>query len=166
MLDSLDDALGDQSYQNLLAQLKSITDPEEKIKYWNKLSVVVFTRCSTLILSASYLTALTHIQLSILAGYNYKQLVSSQTSSAADRLKHYTESKNSLFSMQDKDQEAYLSDATNTFLLHGVSQIQQFLLNDIVPELISGLKLSQFLTLSEVSDLLRSLIRRSLSSGE
>merc|ERR1712223_703411 len=66
--------------------------------------------------------------------------------------------------MQEKDQEAYLSDATNTFLLHGVPQIQQFLLNDIVPELISGLKLSQFLTLPEISDLLRSLIGRSLSS--
>merc|ERR1712223_1314066 len=66
--------------------------------------------------------------------------------------------------MQDKDQEAYIADLTNTFLLHGVTQIQQFLLNEIVPELISGLKLSQFLTLSDISDLLRSLIRRSLSS--
>ena len=166
MLDSLDDALGDTSPPKLLTRLKSISDPEEKIELWNKLSIVVFARCSTLILSSSYLTALIHIQLSILAGYNYKQLVSSYSTTKFTPNKQYNETKDNRFMKRESDQEAYLTDATNTFLLHGVSQIQQFLLKDIVPNAIKSFKLSQLLTLPEISNLLRSLIQRTLSTGE
>ena len=165
MLDSLDDALGEQSSQNLLDALKSTTDPEEKVSLWNQLSIVVFTRCLTLILATSYLTALTHIQLSILAGYTYKQLVSSQYYNKSNHDKTHAEPNNLMLSMRESDQEAYLSDATNTFLLHGVSQIHQFLLQDVIPKVIGDLKLSQCLTLQEISDLLRSMVQCSLSTG-
>ena len=166
MLDSLDDALGDTSPQNLLAELKGITDPEKKIDLWSKLSIVVFTRCSTLILSASYLTALIHIQLSILAGYNYQQSASSEISTASAYHKKYNDPQDYMLLTKERDQEAYLSDTTNTFLLNGVSQIQQFLLKDIIPNALNSFQLSQRLSLSEISDLLRSLIQRTLSTGK
>ena len=166
MLDSLDDALGDTSPQNLLAELKGITDPEKKIDLWSKLSIVVFTRCSTLILSASYLTALIHIQLSILAGYNYQQLASSEISTASSYYEKYNDPQDYMLLTKERDQEAYLSDTTNTFLLNGVSKIQQFLLKDIIPNALNSFQLSQRLSLSEISDLLRSLIQRTLSTGK
>ena len=153
MLDSLDDALGDMSPKKLLTELKSITDPEKKIDLWSKLSIVVFTRCSTLILSASYLTALIHIQLSILAGYNYKQLAASEISNASTYYKKYNDPQDHMLLTKERDQEAYLSEATNAFMLNGVSQIQQFLLKDIIPNALNGFKLSQRLTLSDISDL-------------
>ena len=80
MLDSLSDEDSDLSKCNpdiILRQIKQATRSEEKIQLWKQLSLAVFSRCITLILGASYLTALTHIQLSILAGYNYQDFFSS-----------------------------------------------------------------------------------------
>ena len=162
--------LSKQSPQEILCQLKNVTDPEEKHELWNKLSFSVFTRCSTLILAASYLTALTHIQFSILAGYTYKNLISNSSSQNGNTSKTYnsqttnnTHKQNFVFG--DDVKELFLADVTNNFLLYGVTQIQQFLAKDAIPKTMGNLKLSQFIALPELSDLLRSMIRSSLSSG-
>jgi hypothetical protein len=152
-----------------LRRLKEVTNPEEKHELWNKLSFSVFTRCASLIVAASYLTALTHIQFSILAGYTYKNYISnsSQNSHTSKTSSHETtnDTHNYNFVLGDDAKEIFLADGTNTFLLYGVTQIQQFLTKDIIPKTIGNLKLSQFMTLPEISDLLRLMIRSSLSSG-
>ena len=115
-----------------MRQLKDVTSLEEKHELWNKLSFSVFTRCSTLILAASYLTSLTHIQFSILAGYTYKNLISNSTHNGNTSKTYNNETTNIIhnynFVLEDDAKELFLADGTNTFLMYGVAQIQQFLI--------------------------------------
>ena len=130
--------------------------------------MAVFSRCITLILGASYLTALTHIQLSILAGYNYQDFFSKSLKNQRNVSNSHTEEtkikKNFLWENSEA-QEMFLADGTNTFLVHGVSQIKHFLVTEVIPKLIGNIKLTLFLSLAEVSDLLRSIISQTLSTG-
>ena len=171
MLDSLSDEDSDLSKCNpdiILRRIKQATQSEEKIQLWKQLSLAVFSRCITLILGASYLTALTHIQLSILAGYNYQDFFSKSLQNQRNMSHSHmdeTKSKKNVLWENSEAQEMFLADGTNTFLVHGVSQIKHFLVTDVIPKLIGNIKLTQFLSLAEVSDLLRSIIRQSISTG-
>ena len=171
MLDSLSDEDSDLSKCNpdiILRRIKQATQSEEKIQLWKQLSLAVFTRCITLILGASYLTALTHIQLSILAGYNYQDFFSKSLQNQRNMSHSHmdeTKGKRNVLWENSEAQEMFLADGTNTFLVHGVSQIKHFLVTDVIPKLIGNIKLTQFLSLAEVSDFLRSIIRQSISTG-
>ena len=169
MLDTLcndDTDVSKESPHNTITKLKEVVNPEEKLRLWNQLSLAVFTRCSSLILAASYLTALTHIQLSILAGYTYKEILMN-SSQNGDVSNYYNGIKTSSckLSLKHNAHESFLADGTNKFLFYGLGQIYQVLFNDIIPQTVGSFKLSQSATLTEVSDLLRQIIRSSLFSG-
>ena len=172
MLESVYDCKGDlskQSTDDILNQLKEVVSPKEKLVLWNQLSLAVFSRSALLITATSYLTAITHIQLGILAGYTQRAslLNSYQGSQTCSVPKQYDINRENLHirSLAEDSQKAFLSKGTKVFITHGVAQIHQSLITEIIPKIMGQLKLSQLLTLSELSDVLRLIMRHLLSSG-
>ena len=53
--------------------------PEEKIKLWNELKIVSFSRCLSYVYGGIFLTLLMRVQLNILGGFLYQETIEKQT---------------------------------------------------------------------------------------
>ena len=169
MLENGGDATKDvsQAYiESILIQLKATTNGQQKMLLWEQLTTAVFSRCCTLILATSYLTVLTCIQLSIFAGYTFREMnfTPSQPSKSSKYDDHSAQGTYKP-TLTDTSRESFLAEGTKKMIIHGTDEIGQKLRKEIIPEIMKSFELSRVLTLSELSELLTTILKRFLSSG-
>lgn len=122
----------------LVSQIKSTNDKELKVKLWDDLKLMVFDRCSLLVVAGTLLNVILRVQLNIVAGYVYQQTVVK-----------VQQNNNKKFQLNGHLQEKYLS-LGQKFVKKGIGSICKDL---NLPEIVGDLSLKQKLSLSDLDGL-------------
>jgi len=132
----------------LAAELRTKPPPERKLQLWEQLKVIAFSRCAAVVIGGVYISIMVRMQLNILAGYLYKQqLTTLQNPTTSENNNDVSKQK-----ISSKLQEKYL-DVCTQFVSEGMKKLCCDI-SSRVESVTTSIDLKQKMSLTDIEALL------------